>query len=156
MKNISTWSANSALKSAKKPDNRTCSARYSLMHRFRSHNYRQTPSGEVMAVIYADHLIKTNRNFKINLRLRRSSPRKNTLNIIEVEAIDPNINYGYVEIGPVVETIDDTPIYSLKEFKESLTLKPPKIHNRRKSSLEYGPICLESVYNPGILQKIPT
>ena len=156
MKNISTWSANSALKSAKKPDNRTCSARYSLMHRFRSHNYRQTPSGEVMAVIYADHLIKTNRNFKINLRLRRN-PRKKK-HSQHHRSRGNRSKYQLWLCGNRTGRRNNrrhADIF-LKRIKENLTLKPPKIHNRRKSSLEYGPICLESVYNPGILQKIPT
>ena len=83
--------------------------------------------GEVMAVIYADHLIKNKQEFQNKLKTaEKLAQEKNTLNIIEVEAIDPNINYGYVEIGPVVETIDDTPIYSLKEFKEKPDLETAK------------------------------
>lgn len=83
--------------------------------------------GEVMAIIYADHLIKNKREFQHKLKLaEKLALEKNTINIIEVEATEPNINYGYVKLGPIVETIDNTPIYQLDSFKEKPDLQTAK------------------------------
>ncbi len=81
----------------------------------------------VMAIIYADHLIKNKAEFQQKLQLaEKLAKEKNTINIIEVEATEPNINYGYVKLGAVVEIIDDTPIYHLDSFKEKPDLKTAK------------------------------
>lgn len=83
--------------------------------------------GEVMAIIYADHLIKNKAEFQAKLKLAEKLAKdKNTLNIIEVEATEPNINYGYVKLGPVVEEIDNTKIYQLDSFKEKPNLETAK------------------------------
>ncbi|MBI5753981.1 mannose-1-phosphate guanylyltransferase [Candidatus Peregrinibacteria bacterium] len=83
--------------------------------------------GEVMAIIYADHLIKNKQEFQSKLKLaEKLALTKNTLNIIEVEATEPNINYGYVKLGPIVETADNTPIYQLDSFKEKPDLPTAK------------------------------
>jgi len=82
---------------------------------------------EVMAIIYADHLIKNKTEFQNKLKLaEKLSKEKNTLNIIEVEATEPNINYGYVKLGPVVEKIDDTDVCQLDSFKEKPNLETAK------------------------------
>lgn len=83
--------------------------------------------GEVMAIIYADHLIKNKAEFQSKLKLaEKLALEKNTLNIIEVEATEPNINYGYVKLGAVVERIDDTEIFQLDCFKEKPDLETAK------------------------------
>lgn len=83
--------------------------------------------GEVMAVIYADHLIKNKSEFQKKLKVaEKLALEKHTLNIIEVEATEPNINYGYVKLGAVVETMDNTPIYQLDSFKEKPDLPSAK------------------------------
>lgn len=83
--------------------------------------------GEVMAIIYADHLIKNKAEFQEKLKLaEKLAQEKNTLNIIEVEATEPNINYGYVKLGELVEKIDNTDIYQLDSFKEKPDLATAK------------------------------
>lgn len=83
--------------------------------------------GEVMAIIYADQLIKNKAEFQSKLKIaEKLAKEQNTLNIIEVEATEPNINYGYVKIGPAVETIDNTEIYQLDGFKEKPDLETAK------------------------------
>ena len=84
--------------------------------------------GEVMAIIYADHLIKNKTEFQSKLKLaEKLAKEKNTLNIIEVEATEPNINYGYVKLGLAVEKINDVKIYQLDCFKEKPNLETAKI-----------------------------
>lgn len=60
--------------------------------------------GEVMVVIYADHLVQNKEEFQKKIRLAAEiAERENTLNIVEVEAQNPNTNYGYVKIGKELE-----------------------------------------------------
>lgn len=83
---------------------------------------------EVMAIIYADHLIKNKKEFQDKLKIAEEVAKKeNTLNIIEVEATEPNTNYGYVKIGKEIDKIDETPIYELEAFKEKPDLATAKI-----------------------------
>lgn len=83
--------------------------------------------GEVMSIIYADHLIKNKTEFQKNLQLaERLAKEKNTINIIEVEATEPNINYGYVELGPKDTDNNGNEIYILKSFKEKPDLATAK------------------------------
>lgn len=83
--------------------------------------------GEIVAIIYADHLIKNKAEFQKQLKLAEKLARaKSTINIIEVEATEPNINYGYVELGQKDESSDDPEIYILKSFKEKPDLATAK------------------------------
>lgn len=79
---------------------------------------------EVMAVIYADHLIKNKRKFVKKLRVaEKIAHQENTLNIIEVKAKFPNVNLGYVKIGKMLKRVDDIEIYSFEKFIEKPDLK---------------------------------
>lgn len=83
---------------------------------------------EVMAVIYADHLVRDVSEFAHKLRAAEKLAREeNTLNIIEVKAEFPNIKLGYVKIGKKLREIDGVEIYEFKEFKEK-----PDIETARK------------------------
>ena len=71
--------------------------------------------GEVMAIIYADHLIQNKEELQEKLRLAEEIANKeDTLNIIEVTATEPNTNYGYVKLG---EELAQN-IFKLDSFKE--------------------------------------
>lgn len=75
--------------------------------------------GEVMAVIYADHLIKNKEDFQATLKLAAEiAEQEKTLNIIEVPATEPNTNYGYVKLGQLLETKNGQPVYQLDRFIE--------------------------------------
>lgn len=75
--------------------------------------------GEVMAVIYADHLIQNKQIFQEKLKQAAELAQKHhTLNIIEVPAKEANTNYGYVKLGQEIEK----DVYQLDSFKE----KPDK------------------------------
>ncbi len=75
--------------------------------------------GEIMAIIYADHLINNKKEFQEKLKIAENLAKtENTLNIIEVEAKEPNTNYGYVKLGPLFKKIDHTEIYKLDSFTE--------------------------------------
>jgi mannose-1-phosphate guanylyltransferase len=78
---------------------------------------------EVMVVIYADHLIKNKKEFQKKLKLAATSAKKlNTLNIVEVEATEPNTKYGYVRLGK--ELTKD--VFELGEFVEKPSLEKAK------------------------------
>lgn len=75
--------------------------------------------GEVMAVIYADHLIQNKNLFQKKLKAAEQlAEYENTLNIIEVPATEPNTNYGYVKLGAQIAQ----DLYELDSFTE----KPDK------------------------------
>ncbi|MBI5152016.1 mannose-1-phosphate guanylyltransferase [Candidatus Peregrinibacteria bacterium] len=74
---------------------------------------------EVMAIIYADHLIKNKKEFIKKLCVAEKLARdENTLNIIEVKARYANTNLGYVKIGKMLKTLDGAKIYSFEKFTE--------------------------------------
>src|SRR3989338_5536953 len=61
---------------------------------------------EVMAVIYADHMIKKKKEFAQKLKVAEQIAREEkSLNIIEVKAKFPNVNLGYVKIGKMLRTL---------------------------------------------------
>jgi mannose-1-phosphate guanylyltransferase len=69
----------------------------------------------IMAVVYADHLVRDEKEFQEKLELAaKLAQEENTLNIIEVKAKAPNINLGYVQIGKELAPH----IHEFKEFKE--------------------------------------
>ncbi len=83
--------------------------------------------GEVMAVIYADHLIKNKEQFQEKLKIaEKIATEENTLNIIEVTAKDPNPNFGYVKLGPLSKEINGTEIYELDSFTEKPDVETAK------------------------------
>lgn len=79
---------------------------------------------EVMAVIYADHLIQNKKEFVQKLKIaEKLANSENTLNIIEVKAKYPNVNLGYVKIGKMLKTIDGAEIYAFEKFTEKPDLE---------------------------------
>ena len=71
--------------------------------------------GEVMCVIYADHLIKNKKEFQEKLEEAAEIAKKEeTLNIVEVTAKEPNTNYGYVKIKNELSPN----VFELDSFKE--------------------------------------
>ncbi len=82
---------------------------------------------EVMSIIYADHLINKKEEFQEKLKIAEQiACTENTLNIVEVTAKEPNINYGYVKLGPLHKKIDQTEIYQLDSFTEKPDLETAK------------------------------
>ncbi len=91
---------------------------------------------EAMAIIYADHLIKNKKEFQDKLKVaEKLSQKDNTLNIIEVEATEPNTNYGYVKIGKEIEKIDGTSVYELDSFTEKPDVETAKKFLKSKKYL---------------------
>lgn len=71
----------------------------------------------VIAVIYADHLIRNKEQFQQKLLLAEEiAIKENTINIIEVVATEPNTGYGYVKLGQVLD--EKRQIFALDSFKE--------------------------------------
>ncbi|MFA5855438.1 MAG: sugar phosphate nucleotidyltransferase [Candidatus Gracilibacteria bacterium] len=81
----------------------------------------------VMAIIYADHLIRDPKELEQKLYTAAYlAEEEHTLNIIEVKAKYPNTNLGYVRIGKMLKEMDGNEIYEFKEFKEKPDLKTAK------------------------------
>lgn len=79
----------------------------------------KTAPNEVMAVIYADHLIQNIEEFQHKLRIAEQLAQEdNALNIIEVKAKFPNVNLGYVKRGDLVKKVEDVEVYGFEKFTE--------------------------------------
>jgi len=82
---------------------------------------------EVMAVLYADHLIQDREEFEHKLKIAEKVAREQkTLNIIEVTAKFPNVNLGYVKIDDEIEKIDNVAIHGFEQFTEKPDLETAK------------------------------
>ena len=91
---------------------------------------------EVMAVIYADHLIQDNKELEQKLKVAEQlAQTENTLNIIEVKAVSPNVNLGYVKIGKQLKTVRGIPVHQLISFVEKPDLATAKTFLRSQSYL---------------------
>ena len=82
--------------------------------------------GEVMAIIYADHLINNKEEFQEKLHIAKDLAKEGFLNIVEVTATEPNTNYGYVKLGTLFKKIDQTEVYNLDSFTEKPDLETAK------------------------------
>lgn len=85
-------------------------------------------SKEIMAIIYADHLMQRNDQFKTALlRMEKHIKKCNTLGVIGVRAKYPNPNLGYIKIGKMVEeTAEGFEIYELDSFVEKPDMNTAK------------------------------
>jgi len=82
---------------------------------------------EVMAIIYADHLVKNPKEFEAKLKVAEQiAHTQKTLNIIEVKARFPNVNLGYVHIGEKTDEIDGHKVFEFKGFREKPDLATAK------------------------------
>lgn len=91
---------------------------------------------EVMAVIYADHLIQDTEELQLKLQIaEKLALENNTLNIIEVKALYPNVNLGYVKIGKQLDEIEKVAIYQFERFVEKPDLPTAKKFLRSQSYL---------------------
>ncbi|HLG26019.1 MAG TPA: sugar phosphate nucleotidyltransferase [Candidatus Gracilibacteria bacterium] len=80
--------------------------------------------GEVMCIIYADHIIQNKKEFVEKLKVaEKIAKTENTLNIIEVKAKYPNVNLGYVKIGKLLKEVGKSEIYAFQGFREKPTLE---------------------------------
>ena len=74
---------------------------------------------ETMAVIYSDQYIKEKGTFQEKLKVADKIAREEgTINIIEVKALHPSTNYGYVMIGEALTPVDGHEVYSFEKFIE--------------------------------------
>jgi mannose-1-phosphate guanylyltransferase len=82
---------------------------------------------DVMAIIYADHLVKDPQQFRKKLAIaEKVAKQEKTLNIIEVKARFPNVNLGYVHTGDVINTVEGHPVLEFKKFTEKPDAKTAK------------------------------
>lgn len=79
---------------------------------------------EVMAIIYADHLIQKKEEFIKKIKVAEKLAREeNSLNIIEVKAKFPNVNLGYVKIGKMLKELNGVEVFAFEKFTEKPDLK---------------------------------
>jgi len=84
-------------------------------------NQIQTKHGnEIIAVIYADHLIRKPEEFRKKVLFAEEVARKtHGITIIEVKATSPNPNLGYVKLGKKIsESADGIEVFELERFVE--------------------------------------
>ncbi len=74
---------------------------------------------ETVSICHADHLVKNTQEFQNKLALAHKTAKKhNKFTIVEVKAKSANPNLGYVKIKDLIETTEDSEIYSLEKFIE--------------------------------------
>ncbi|MBI4994218.1 mannose-1-phosphate guanylyltransferase [Candidatus Peregrinibacteria bacterium] len=84
---------------------------------------------EVMAIVYADHLIQKSEEFKITLLVAAAHIKKsNKLGVIAIRAKSPNPHLGYIKIGKLINGLSDKKleIYELEKFVEKPSIKTAK------------------------------
>jgi len=82
---------------------------------------------EVMAIIYADHMVQNKKEFEKLLSVaEKVAKSENTLNIIEVKAKFPSVHLGYVKIGKILKQVDGIDIYQFEKFTEKPNLETAK------------------------------
>lgn len=89
---------------------------------------------EVMAIVYADHLIQKSEEFKATLLAAQTHIKKsNKLGVIAIRAKSPNPHLGYIKIGKLVKSSDAKfEIYELEKFVEK-----PSVETAKKFMLSY-------------------
>jgi mannose-1-phosphate guanylyltransferase len=88
---------------------------------------KKSSPDEVMAVIYADHLVQDKKEFRKLLKVAEKVAREeSTLNIIEVKARFPNVHLGYVKIGKLLKEVSGVEVYAFQKFVEKPTLEKAK------------------------------
>ena len=89
---------------------------------------------EVMAIVYADHLIQKSEEFKTTLLAAQAHIKKsNKLGVIAIRAKSPNPHLGYIKIGKLVSGSDKKfEIYELEKFVEK-----PSVETAKKFMLSY-------------------
>lgn len=95
---------------------------------FAAHKFAKSGfENEVMAVIYADHLIQNTDEFKKSLTAAAAYiKRTDSLSVIAVRAKYPNPNLGYIHIGHLREQCGKFELYSLDRFVEKPDAKTAK------------------------------
>jgi len=84
---------------------------------------------EVMAIIYADQLIKNKKELQTKLKLaEKIAIKEHTLNIIEISALTPHTGYGYIKLGKLLNKSDQ--VYELGRFVEKPSLEKAKEYIR--------------------------
>ncbi|MBP9718357.1 mannose-1-phosphate guanylyltransferase [Candidatus Gracilibacteria bacterium] len=119
---------------------------------------------DVMAVIYADHLIKHTDAFQKALKCAISYAQKTQqLGVVGVRAQYPNTGLGYIKIGTQLTTQNNLDIYELAQFveKPSLTKAKQFLHSYRylwNTGLYVAPIKvllnIYKTYSPAIYKAI--
>ncbi len=91
---------------------------------------------EVMALISADHLIQDTKELQKKLKIAAElASRENTVNLIEVKALYPNVNLGYVKIGRQIKQIGNVAVHKFERFVEKPDLPTAKKFLRSQSYL---------------------
>lgn len=104
---------------------------------------KKFPGSEIMSIIYADHVIQNEDEFRKKLIFAETWARKhNTLNIVEVKAQFANPTLGYVKIGRrISEFGDGHEVFELDEFVEK-----PDIETAKKYLSSYKYLWNTGIY----------
>ena len=93
---------------------------------------KRNPGG-VLAVIYADHLIRDEKELTRKIQAAAEVARKGKLAIIEVESQYPATQLGWVEVARELSQVNRERVFELKRFVEKPKLaKAQKFHRSKK------------------------
>ncbi|MFH1375874.1 MAG: sugar phosphate nucleotidyltransferase [Patescibacteria group bacterium] len=93
---------------------------------------KRNPGG-IMAVIYADHLIRDEKELTRKIHAAAEVARKGKLAIIEVESYFPATQLGWVELAREVPKVNRERVFELRRFVEKPNLaKAKKFHRSKK------------------------
>lgn len=74
---------------------------------------------DVVSIIYADHHIGNIDEFQTKLKFAQKLAKENkNINIVQVEAKEPNTQLGYVKIGAALPQYSDHKVHKLDQFVE--------------------------------------
>ena len=93
---------------------------------------KRNPGG-VFAVIYADHLIKNEKEFVQKIRAAAEIAESGKIAIVEVESEFPATQFGWVEVGKSLPKVQGQKVFELKKFVEKPNLaRAKKFHKSKK------------------------
>jgi mannose-1-phosphate guanylyltransferase len=89
--------------------------------------------GGVFAVMYADNLIREEKEFTKKIQAATEIASSGKIAIIEVESTFPSTQYGWVEVGKKLPNIQGEKVFELKRFVEKPNLvRAKKFHASKK------------------------
>ncbi|MCF7836611.1 NTP transferase domain-containing protein [Candidatus Gracilibacteria bacterium] len=110
--------------------------------------------GAVFAVVYADNLIREEKEFIRKIRAAAEIAKLNKLAIVEVESSFPSTQYGWVEVARQLPSVQKQKVFAIKRFVEKPNLlNAKKFHVSPKFFWNTGLLVCRSDY---LLEKFQT
>ena len=103
--------------------------------------------GGIFAVVYADNLIREEKEFVRKIRAAAEIARSSKIAIVEVESSFPSTQYGWVEVAGKLPPVRGEKVFALKRFVEKPNLaRAQKFHTSPKFFWNTGLLVCRSDY----------